>query len=279
VTPPLCYTHDEVEAMRNSPAPAGAQSEPSIVDAGETVTKSDLPGDQGAHSLPGGTGSADLVTDSSDPTELRALLARARERLSFYEGFDRVIADNVRRSGELMLETLSVREQISAGVGLNDRVEHDRVLAGLSALDAGLDTMKHHLDSLADQLADLRQSLGPETGWPPRTGTGQTDTHEHPLAVSPDLPATPSDSWDSPRVIDLIAHRVPKAATALSFQRYLGTLEPVVGVEAREFAEGVLRLQVTARRPLDRAELTAWTDGGGVTVLQQKSTVIEIEIG
>ena len=272
VTASLCYTHYDVDAT-------GYQGEPSSVDAGETVTKSDLPGDQREHSLPGGTGSADPGTDSSDPTELRALLAHARERLSFYEGFDRVIAENVRRSGELMLETLSMREQISAGVVQNDRLEHDRVLAGLSALDAGLDTMKVHLDSLAGQIADLRQSLGPEAIRPPRTDTGQTDTHEHPMPVSPDPLAPPSDSWESPKVIDVIAHHVPKAAIALSLQRYLGTLAPVVGVEAREFAEGVLRLQVTAKRPLDRTELTAWTEGGRVTVLQQQPTVIEIEIG
>ena len=40
-----------------------------------------------------GAGSADLMTDSNDPEELRSLLERARERLSFYESFDKIIAE------------------------------------------------------------------------------------------------------------------------------------------------------------------------------------------
>jgi hypothetical protein len=220
----------------------------------------------------------DPVTDSSDPAELRVLLARARERLSFYEGFDRVIAENVRRSGELMLESISMRDQVADRAALNDRRVREQAVASLAALEAGFDNLRVHLDSLAGHLADLHQSLDQDTAVDRQVDHGQPATHESSLAVSPDPVNVLPGDWDSPQVIEVIAHHVTKAASALALQRYLGSLDPVVGVEAREFAEGVLRLQVTARRPLERAELTAWTGGGAVTVLQQQPTVIELEI-
>lgn len=77
------------------------------------MTELELQANRDRSAIDGGVGSSDLATESSDPDELRALLKRARERLSFYEGFDRVIAENIRRSGELMLETLTMREQVA----------------------------------------------------------------------------------------------------------------------------------------------------------------------
>jgi len=86
-------------------------------------------------------------------------------------------------------------------------------------------------------------------------------------------------AWAAPRVIEVIAHRVSRTATALSLQRYLSDLETVVSAEAREFTEGVLRMQVTARSPLDRADLTGWTECGPVSILQLQPGVIEIDVG
>lgn len=232
-------------------------------------------GDDEGMPLRQGAGSTELATDSTDPDLLRALLQRARERLSFYEGFDRVIAENVRRSGELMLETLSVREQVAAGAGLGDPRERERVTACLGEIDAGLVALRGQLDVLATQVAELRTSLQP--GIEPLTPAPAAPLRA-PNPVAAVTKATAAPAWDSPQVVEVIAHAVPKAATALSLQRHLGALDQVAGVEAREFAEGVLRLQVTARQPLAGTDLTAWTEGGPVTVLQQGPHVIEITL-
>ncbi len=61
-----------------------------------------------------GAGSADLRTSSDDPAELRRLLQLAQERLAFYETFDRIVGENVRRAGELMLERINLQEQARA---------------------------------------------------------------------------------------------------------------------------------------------------------------------
>jgi hypothetical protein len=224
-----------------------------------------------------GAGAASLETESDDPAELRALLARARERLSFYEGFDRVIAENVRRSGELMQETLAVRDRIAAHQ--LPGAERDQVLARLAELDDSLATMRIALDTITSQVTDLRRIMAPSAVDGLASDPTAPLTRVIPESVSPaGTPAVTVD-WDPPRVIELVVHRVTRAALALSLQRHLGGLEAVAGVEAREFAEGILRLQVTARRPLEADDVTGWEGAGAVTVLQMEPQVIELEVG
>ena len=57
-------------------------------------------------SVPPATLAAALARDPDDPVLLKQRLTRARERLGFYESFDRIIQENIRRSGELMLEAM-----------------------------------------------------------------------------------------------------------------------------------------------------------------------------
>jgi hypothetical protein len=78
-------------------------------------------------------------------------------------------------------------------------------------------------------------------------------------------------------VIDVIAHGVERAAVAVALQRYLGDLEPVVGVEAREFAEGMLRLRVTAARPLREADFTGW-EAGRIGAQRIETNLVEIAL-
>jgi hypothetical protein len=248
--------------------------------AGESVTNSDQDVNQQADPLAGTAGMADLVTDSTNPEELQALLARARERIAFYEGFDRVIAENIRRSGELLLDTLAIRESVTANAARGYQKERTRVLSALSEVDARVDDIRAQLAELATQLAELRDSL---SGPPPSNLQGSHPAGSPAPAVvveqdaSPAAEATTVDTVGPTRVIDVIAHHVPRAATALSLQRHLGDLDAVVGVEAREFAEGVLRMQVTTRQPLAGADLASWP-GGQIRVLQHQPNVIEIDL-
>ena len=214
----------------------------------------------------------DLETESTDPTELRAMLARARERLSFYEGFDRLIGENIRRSGELMQETLSIREQVAAH---SNRAERERLAASLDDVARRLDEVSALVRTLASRVANLQHEL--------RTGpivTSPVPVDEAPpQAVTTVQDQPPAGAWDAPRGIDVIAHQVSRAAVAVDLQDYLGRLEQVSGVEAREFAEGTLRLHVTTQRPLGEDDFAAWPGGGALTVRQRGPNAIELSLG
>lgn len=286
-----------------------------------------------------GAGSADLRTDSDDPAELRRLLELAQERLAFYESFDRIIGENVRRSGELMLERISLREQakaqaVEAAEAARVRDEREALLAQTkqayrkllrellreaATLRSGLDGMQARLQAAErilapsvedakapaspalepdhDQQAAEDEGLGQDQEFPAttereaaslRAESADTAAMEAGRVTLPEPGPGPSHqpeaeadsgSWDTPRVVELIAHGVPRAADALSLQRYLGGLDHVVGVEAREFAEGVLRLQITVQSPISPDDIHGWPDHPQVRVLQRQPKVIEIDCG
>lgn len=268
-----------------------------------------------------GAGSADLRTISDDPAELRRLLQLAQERLAFYESFDRIVGENVRRSGELMLERIGLREQAEAQAAeaARERTEREAERAAMTERYRGLlrdltreaTTLQTSLDEMlarlraTDDALDLSGERGSATT-APASADSETDLDQRPAAVEASplpgrtantaameaggttLPQTVSeptsqpdpepadDLWDTPQVVELIAHGVPRAADALSLQRYLGGLDQVAGVEAREFAEGVLRLQLTTRAPIPEADIERWPNDPGVRVLHHQANVIEI---
>ncbi len=249
------------------------------LDAGDFVTTPDSHGDR----LDGSPGD-DAPLD-------------ARDRPSAHDGFGQLIADNVRRSGDLMLEMLAMRDSMAAATEREGARERERLGAGLADLEAGLVAVRSQIDALAGQVGNLRRSLPaipvpnaeppaqaraapvrqdlpPVPSPAPPEPSPATDESPAEPDVAPDLAA----EWPAPQVIDVIVHRVHRATIALSLQRYLGALDAVAGVEAREFAEGVLRMQVTARRPLAASDLDGWTDGGPYTVSETQPTLIEMTL-
>jgi len=76
----------------------------------------------------------------------------------------------------------------------------------------------------------------------------------------------------------VLVHGVPRATTALSLKRYLEGLEAVTAVEPREYAEGVLRLQVTGERAIRITDLSAWPDGSGLQEVQLREDLVEIRL-
>lgn len=316
----------------------------------------------------GGAGSHAISTDSSDPDVLRQHLERARERLTFYESFDRIIGENIRRSGELMLETISLREeaqerdrvvaQLEAERNAARAAEHDRnrallggllaeaerALAGLTVLRTKLADALASTAAIADTSAvtslsnegkttpDLTHTAGAEDITPdvtpiPGTTDSANDTglseneslagsaaiataepaventanveiaaaKEAAVASSGETaaPAFTADtaiavtndgakaaSVSAPRMIDVLVHGVSRAPVALSLQNYLKALAGINAVETREFAEGVLRLNVktSGPSPLTVADLAGWQDGGTITPLSEQESVLELSL-
>ncbi len=76
----------------------------------------------------------------------------------------------------------------------------------------------------------------------------------------------------------VLVHGVPRAAAALSLQRHLAGLGHVETVEAREYAEGILRLQVVARGPLGLEDLRRWEGGSNLEAVHVLADVIEVKL-
>lgn len=291
---------------------------------------------------PSGVGAADLATDSTDPQVLRELLDRARERLAFYESFDRIIGENIRRSGELMVETVALREQaqVLAARSAEERAtlaakrqaerDHYRALIAqalheVSSVRPVIDTMVTRLESVlaelgegeetdsgaaatasatsistisalvesrstppdrqeATELAPKFSSEEPTTDTDgeapveePAVETADTAVEEETSNVEAETAVTSeSPTTDGPRSIDVLAHGVPSARVAISLQKVLRDLDVVSSVEAREFANGELRLAVQATDALPQATLESWLADNNGELTGSGATVTEI---
>lgn len=138
-------------------------------------------------------------------------LARARERLSFYESFDSLIRDNVRRSGELLRQVAIERErtdqQLFAMQSELDRQLADQrltlgeVAAELAGLQANLATI---VDRIAASLDALQAppgnvtasdaSVNEERDDRATTGLGEVGVHHYSEPVIVATPSTPHEA-------------------------------------------------------------------------------------
>jgi hypothetical protein len=132
-----------------------------------------MPSTTGIPTPPGGAGAADLATDSTDPQILRELLDRARERLAFYESFDRIIGENIRRSGELMVETVALREQAQAlatqsameraAFAATRQAERDRYRALVGQALHEVSAIRPLIDAMVTRFERVIEELGEDT--------------------------------------------------------------------------------------------------------------------
>lgn len=267
-----------------------------------------------------GAGSADLTTDSNDPQELRALLERARERLSFYESFDKIIAENMRRTSEMMTETVALREQAAreaekrqaADTATEAEREHNRAL--LESALAEVRTARPVIDSMVARLQGALDAIGstpaesqPEAAVPaphvqPEPAIEAiTPTSPEPERLTPDVPAmaspeppaakepaaeTPSKtpesvedisaSDESPATIEILAHGVPSAATAIGLQQMLREIDVIRRVDAREFADGELRLHVECAGQIPDERFTEWLSHNSGSLVSRNAKAIEL---
>jgi len=314
---------------------------------------------------------------------LEEQLGRAKERLAFYEGFDRLIQDNISRSAELMREAMDLRERAQLEIAQGHAEAERRILTErekqrlvfTSLLDELAEVQQsaarvarrvtqaleeiralppeNVLNGTADQAPSLDQagavtddegepfilaapagavSLAPAQSEPATgadarvaeerataSGAGMiaaADVEPGGVRAAPELAASgaggagqPASAAESqaaaspskaemldaqpteiarervelekeqgPQVVMVLVHGVPRAAAALSLQRHLAGLAHVDGVEAREYAEGILRLQVTAKRPLDLQDLQTWDGATGMEPVHIQSDVVEVKL-
>ena len=188
-----------------------------------------------------------------DRESLEQQVRSLRERLAFYEGFDQLIQDNVAHARELFRLAAAEREA-AAEAANRARYESGQREA---ALRRELESLVVDVDALAGAVASLGGRISRTLGEP---ANGRVTL---PILVA-----------SSPMAV--VIHAVPSARTALSLQRFIGSLPMVRDVTAREFAGGVLHLEVTADQPLQVEHFFAWEDPRRVELLTASADVIEL---
>lgn len=95
-------------------------------------------------------------------------------------------------------------------------------------------------------------------------------------SAPPVIAEVPVMAKSEPAKTTIIIHGISRPAVATGLQRFLLSKDGVISVEPREFAEGILRLQIRATTPITEALFTGWSDGDGMTVIQRLPQTVEI---
>jgi hypothetical protein len=196
----------------------------------------------------------------SDRKALEQQIRTLQERLAFYEGFDRLIQDNVAHARELF--RLAAQEREAAATDI-DRARHD---AGRreAHLRAELEVIASDLRKLSQVVEALSARVARALGEPASQNGGTNDS----------IPAVHLTE----RSVAVLMHGVSSAREALSLQRFVASLPQVTDVSAREFVGGVLRLDARVRDRLEVAQFLTWGDSRDIEALTERPDVLELAL-
>jgi hypothetical protein len=227
----------------------------------DSVSRSELPVRRDPAAAPGVTvmPSREVVPAqrTTDRDLLEQELRALQERLSFYEGFDLLIQDNVTQARELFRRAAQERETAAATSERVRREASEReaaLRAELASIGAELDRLAQSVKALSARVARVLGATTEDDGW----NAMPAGAAERPLAV--------------------VVHGVPSARTALSLQRFIASLPQVADVSAREFVGGVLRLDARVQDRLLVDQFSAWGDPRRIEPLTERADVIEFAL-
>jgi hypothetical protein len=192
------------------------------------------------------------------PESLEQQVHVLRERLAFYEGFDRLIQENVAHARELFRLAAQERAAASAEVDTvrRDAGQRETALrAQVESIALEVDGLAEAVGALSDRVARALEDFGESNGRVESPDSGGA------LAVA------------------VVAHGVASAGDALSLQRFVASLPQVAGVTAREFAGGMLRLEARVHDELQIDQLRTWEPLRMIEPLTERSDVIEFALG
>jgi hypothetical protein len=225
-------------------------------------------------------------------------LTRLRERVAFYESFDGLIKDNIARSGDLLREAVEVRESALRSVAeakaeAERKSEEDRnhyrelltaLLGEARQLQERADSLTTRIAAVVDRLAtpETAPAVEPETVSAPDEVAAPEDTVDVEVLGGPEIvepaPALPEPAVPTETTTILLVHGVPNAMTALSLKRFLEDLSVIDRVDPREFAEGILRIEVAGSRPLALDDITAWSADVALEPIHLRSDLVEVRL-
>jgi hypothetical protein len=245
------------------------------------------------------------MTVSDSKSQAETDLDRARERLSFYEQFDEIIKQNIASSSALLKEA-------SARFDSDFAEERDNYRAVLSDILDEVTTLQAQSERLARRVSDALEEF--ETRLPsnvePTVGSSVPDIAAEappetvavvnaaattnlkrpdraasrasaPVAEASVLPETAPATVlppTEPTSTTLLVHGVPRASAALGLKSYIEKLDFVTSVEPREFAAGLLRLQVDGARPLTLGDLAGWNMADRIELKTAGIDLLELDL-
>lgn len=162
--------------------------------------------------------------------------------------------------------------------------EHDQSIAQQSGGPSASSTFSHIVQASVERIS---QAIGGrESGEAAENANPSVESE----AISVDLAPTAEEADDEgehiaawsdsgePAATTLLVHGVPRATTALSLKRYLEGLDLVHSVEPREYAEGVLRLQVSSERPVRLDDLKGWPEASALEPVAVRDDFVEVRL-
>jgi hypothetical protein len=256
------------------------------------------------------------MTASESKSQVETDLDRARERLSFYEQFDEIIKQNIASSSALLKEASAHFDSDFAEERSNYRALLSDILDEVTALQAQSERIARRVNDAIDDLENKlptgaetapssvapgiaaeappeaaavidASSAGTRTR-PDRAKTASavvateavraTDTAvpDAPTPLVPPVAPVAEMPPSGPTSTTLLVHGVPRASAALGLKTYIEKLDFVSTVEPREFAAGLLRLQVDASRPLTLGDLSGWTMADRIELKTASNDLLEV---
>jgi hypothetical protein len=266
---------DEIELDLPTGAIALSLSEIDLTN--EDLLKQTLALDAGSFAL---TAEPETETDVTSPEE--------EEPLAFVETDDHEVvvqpaAESVKIDAEPVLDAV-VPEPVAAEPDTTDDLttESAPTEPAPSEPEAPLAATQDEStpDDLAEDIPLDIQPFAPEDIVTSRHFAAGNDLALQP-AVDPDFIPTDAPSTSTELAANstiVLVHGVPRATTALSLKRYLEGLAHVGNVEPREFAEGILRLEVSGDRPLAFDDLRSWSEGETLEPVHLRDDLVEVRL-
>lgn len=254
------------------------------------------------------------MSASKSKSQAETDLDLARERLSFYEQFDEIIRQNIASSSALLKEASARLDSDFAVERSRYRAVLSDVLDDLTALQSQSEKLARRVTEALDELesgsAPQRASrevpaIGLTTEAPPEAAAvvnaaSTTRTKPKPpkpvetvetvaaveiaesvVSQAPAAPpvTSPTASTLSPTATTtLLVHGVPRASAALGLKSHIEKLDFVTTVEPREFAAGLLRLQVDGARPLSLGDLSGWSLADRIQLRNASNELLEVDL-
>lgn len=262
-------------------------------------------------------GSGQRMSASKSKSQVETDLDLARERLSFYEQFDEIIKQNIASSSALLKEASARLDSDLTAERNRYRALLSEILDDLTALQSQSERLARRVTDALDDLegahgeadagvAPQATALGLSAEAPPEAATvvnAAAATRKKPVKPKAAVPAEVDDVEEvvevivpvtvvdpapsvqtapitrlEPSTTTLLVHGVPRASAALGLKSSIEKLDFVTGVEPREFAAGLLRLQVDGTRPLQIGDLAGWSLVDRVQLRSASNDLLEIDL-
>jgi hypothetical protein len=256
------------------------------------------------------------MTASESKRQMESDLESARERLSFYEQFDEIIKQNIASSSALLKEASARFDSDFTEERSKYRALLSDILDDLTALQTQSEKLARRVGDALDELENVLPAPGESAPSAATAAAAAASLNaeapaeaaavvnaaptsrkkadrakpaaaaavavaEEPAVETVPVPAPPVVAMpptEGAASTTVLVHGVPRASAALGLKSYIEKLDFVTAVEPREFAAGLLRLQVDGTRPLSAGDLSGWSMSDRIELKNDSNGLLELNL-